>query len=87
MHKTVLITGAGRGIGAATAKKLATQGYAVCVNYLRDAQSADNVVKDIVAAGGRAVAVQADVSLESDVQRLFQKANAELGFIPISNNM
>lgn len=81
MHKTAVITGAGRGIGAATAKKLASQGYAVCVNYRRDANSADKVVKDIVAAGGRAIAIQADVSLESDVQRLFQQANAELGAV------
>jgi len=81
LHKTAVITGAGRGIGAATAKKLASQGYAVCVNYRRDANSADKVVKDIVAAGGRAIAIKADVSLESDVQRLFQQANAELGSV------
>ncbi|MCC2604446.1 glucose 1-dehydrogenase [Planctobacterium marinum] len=79
MHKTVVITGAGRGIGAATAKKLASQGYAVVVNYRRDAKSADKVAKDIVAAGGRAIAIQADVSLESDVQRLFHQVNAEWG--------
>ena len=75
---TVVITGAGRGIGAATARLAAGRGYAVCVNYLRNAAAAASVVKDIEAAGGRAVAVMADVAIEEHVVRLFDRA-AELG--------
>jgi NAD(P)-dependent dehydrogenase (short-subunit alcohol dehydrogenase family) len=75
---TLIVTGGGRGIGAATARLAAQRGYAVCVNYLRDAQAAAKVVADIEAAGGRAIAVQADVASESDVVKLFDRA-AQLG--------
>jgi NAD(P)-dependent dehydrogenase (short-subunit alcohol dehydrogenase family) len=71
---TLIVTGGGRGIGAATARLAAQRGYAVCVNYLRDAQAAAKVVADIVAAGGRAAAVQGDVAAEADVMRLFDRA-------------
>jgi NAD(P)-dependent dehydrogenase (short-subunit alcohol dehydrogenase family) len=74
-----LITGASRGIGAATAKLAATQGYAVCVNYRKRADAAEGVVAAIAAAGGRAIAVQADVAVESDVTRLFETCDRELG--------
>jgi NAD(P)-dependent dehydrogenase (short-subunit alcohol dehydrogenase family) len=77
---TAIVTGGSRGIGAATARLAAERGYAVCVNYLRDAGAAGNVVAAIVAAGGRAVAVQADVAVEADVLRLFDRA-AELGTV------
>jgi len=76
---TALITGAGRGIGAATARLAAQRGYAVCVNYLRDREAAGAVVRDIETAGGRAIAVQADVTLEPDVVRLFETVDRELG--------
>lgn len=75
---TLIVTGGGRGIGAATARLAAQGGYAVCVNYLRDAQAASKVVAGIAAAGGEAAAAQGDVASESDVVRLFDRA-AQLG--------
>jgi NAD(P)-dependent dehydrogenase (short-subunit alcohol dehydrogenase family) len=75
----VLITGGSRGIGAATARVAARQGYAVCVNYRSRAREAAVVVADIEREGGRAVAVQGDVSVEADVQRLFEACDRELG--------
>lgn len=79
MDKVVIITGASRGIGAATARLLAERGYAVGVNYRTHARQADEVVAQIVATGGQAVALQADVSIESDVVRLFDEAERVLG--------
>ena len=77
---TLVVTGGGRGIGAATARLGARNGYAVCVNYLRDAQAAAKVVADIEAAGGKALAVQGDVASEADVARLFERAQ-QLGTV------
>ena len=74
----VVVTGAGRGIGAATARLAAARGWRVCVNYLRDQRSAAAVVDAIEAAGGHAAAVRADVAREADVLRLFEEA-ARLG--------
>ena len=74
-----LVTGASRGIGAATALLLARQGHAVAVNYARDAAAADALVNRIAAAGGRALAVQADVAREAEVLRLFETVDRELG--------
>jgi len=71
MNKILVITGASRGIGAATARLAGASGYAVCVNYRRDREAADAVVRAIEAAGSEAIAVQADVSVETDVTRLF----------------
>ncbi len=79
MTKPLLITGASRGIGAATARLAAQRGYAVCVNYLRNRDAASAIVDEITAAGGRAIAVAADVSVEADVVRLFQTVDAALG--------
>ena len=79
MGGIVIITGGGRGIGAATAKLAAVQGYAVCVNYRANAAAADAVVAGITGAGGRAIAVQADVAIEADVVRLFETCDARLG--------
>lgn len=78
MH-TLVVTGASRGIGAATARLAATRGYSVCVNYCHDREAAAAVVADIEQAGGTAVAVQADISSEPDVIRLFETADRELG--------
>lgn len=72
----VLITGAGRGIGAATARLAAERGYSVCVNYVRDKTSAEKIVKEIKT---KAIAVQADTSVEADVVRLFGTMDKELG--------
>ncbi|MCR6627349.1 MAG: SDR family oxidoreductase [Pseudoxanthomonas sp.] len=77
--QVVLITGGSRGIGAATALLAARQGYAVGVNYRRDEAAAASVVAQIVAGGGRAVALQADVSDEADVVAMFQRMNEALG--------
>src|SRR5213076_181288 len=79
MNKTILITGGGRGIGAATARLAGERGYAVCVNYRKNRAAADAVVSAIRAGGGTAVAVGADVASEADVVRLFETVDAELG--------
>jgi NAD(P)-dependent dehydrogenase (short-subunit alcohol dehydrogenase family) len=76
---TLLITGASRGIGAATARLAGQRGYAVCVNYRANRDAAGQVVADIVAAGSLAIPVQADVSVERDVRRLFDTCEGELG--------
>jgi NAD(P)-dependent dehydrogenase (short-subunit alcohol dehydrogenase family) len=78
-RKVVLVTGGSRGIGAATALLAAQRGYAVAVNYLRDADAADAVVARIAAAGGEAVALRADVAVESDVIGLFSRVDARFG--------
>lgn len=75
----MIVTGASRGIGAATARLAATQGYAVCVNYRSDRAAADAVVASIAEAGGHAIAVAADVAREADVLRLFEACDRELG--------
>jgi NAD(P)-dependent dehydrogenase (short-subunit alcohol dehydrogenase family) len=75
----LLITGASRGIGAATARKAARRGYDVAVNYLRDAAAAQAVVKDIEAAGRRAIAVQGDMGREADVERVFKTVDEKFG--------
>ena len=79
MKKVLVITGAGRGIGAATARLAGEAGYAVCVNYRQNREAAERVVADIEAAGGKAIAVAADVSIEADVVRLFQTVDDRLG--------
>lgn len=79
MNKIVIITGGSRGIGAATARLAAASGYAVCISYLRNSEAADAVAQDIVNAGGKAMAVAADVSVEDDIMRLFEQVDAQLG--------
>ena len=74
-----VVTGASRGIGAACAQRLAARGHAIAVNYRNDGDSATEVVAQVAAAGGRAVAIQADVTDHADVERLFAVARAELG--------
>jgi NAD(P)-dependent dehydrogenase (short-subunit alcohol dehydrogenase family) len=77
--KVMIVTGAGRGIGAATARLAAERGYSVCVNFLRDASSAERLVSTIKGAGGTAIAVAGDVSSQSDVLRLFGETDRALG--------
>ncbi len=79
MTPVALITGSSRGIGAATARLAAARGYGVCVNFLRDQRAADSVVDDITRDGGRAVAVQADVSSAAAVSALFEEVDRRLG--------
>ena len=77
--KTILITGGGRGIGAACALLAAARGYQVCVNYHSDSEAAAGVVRAIEAAGGTAFAVQADVADEGGVERMFALADERFG--------
>jgi NAD(P)-dependent dehydrogenase (short-subunit alcohol dehydrogenase family) len=81
MDRVAIITGAGRGIGAATALLAASRGYAVCVNYLKNEAAARAVVDAIAAAGGRAIAIKGDVSQEADVVKLFEAVDWELGTV------
>ena len=78
-HGVLLITGGSRGIGAATARLAARQGWAVAVNYTAHSLAADEVVRAIRAEGGSAITVQADVADEAQVLRMFEKVDARLG--------
>lgn len=78
-RQVMLVTGSGRGIGAATALLASRRGYAVCINYRSDAQAAEALRAAIEAEGGRAIAIQADVGVEGDVLRLFAAIDRELG--------
>jgi NAD(P)-dependent dehydrogenase (short-subunit alcohol dehydrogenase family) len=75
----LLVTGASRGIGAATARLAASRGYDVCVNYRSNKDAASRVVSGVEAAGRRAIAVQADVAIEADVARMFDACDRVLG--------
>src|SRR6516164_5997372 len=77
--KIVLITGASRGIGAATARLLAQHGAAVAVNYVTNSRAASRVVNDITAAGGSAFAIQADVRVRSEVEAMVESVRERLG--------
>jgi NAD(P)-dependent dehydrogenase (short-subunit alcohol dehydrogenase family) len=79
LEQVLLVTGASRGIGAATALLAARQGWAVAVNYASNAQAAQAVVAQIRAAGGKAIAVQADVAHEEQVLAMFEAVDAQLG--------
>jgi len=78
-HKVMIITGGSRGIGAATAQIAAARGYVVCIAYRSNKQAAQAVVDAILLAGGKAIAVAADVAQEADVINLFQTVDSELG--------
>lgn len=77
--KVLLVTGASRGIGAAAARLAAQDGWAVAVNYSANSLAADEVVRTIRAAGGRAMAVRADVADEAQVLAMFEQIDAKLG--------
>jgi NAD(P)-dependent dehydrogenase (short-subunit alcohol dehydrogenase family) len=79
VDKVLLITGAGRGIGAATAKLAAAQGYDVAINYQRDDAAAASVVAAVQAAGRRGIAIKGDMAREDDIARMFRTVDDELG--------
>jgi 3-oxoacyl-[acyl-carrier protein] reductase len=85
-NKVAIVTGASKGIGAGIAKGLAAEGAAVVVNYASSKEGADRVVSEIVGKGGRAVAVQGDVSKISDVQRLFDETKKAFGRLDVLVN-
>ena len=84
--KVALVTGASKGIGAAIAQHLAAEGAAVVVNYSSSKEGADRVVGEIVGRGGKAVAVQANVAKQADIQRLFAEAKRAFGRLDILVN-
>jgi 3-oxoacyl-[acyl-carrier protein] reductase len=77
--RVAVVTGASKGIGAAIARALAEAGAAVAVNYASNKTDADRVVGEIIKAGGKAVAIQADVAKRADVKRLFEETREKLG--------
>ncbi|MDF0606276.1 SDR family oxidoreductase [Neisseriaceae bacterium TC5R-5] len=87
MNKVMLITGSGRGIGAATARLAAEQDYFVCINYRQDQQSAEQLVDTIRSQGGQALAIAADVSQDSEVQRLFAAVDTQGTLCALVNNV
>ena len=79
MAGVMIVTGGGRGIGAATALLAAQRGFSIAVGFLRDRETAESIVQKISKQGGRAIAVQGDVAAEADVVRLFEETDRKLG--------
>jgi len=84
--KVAVVTGASKGIGAAIAKHLAAEGASVVVNYASSKTGADKVVAQITGAGGKAVAVQGDVSKKTDIERLFAETKKSYGAVDVLVN-
>ena len=85
-HPVAIVTGASRGIGSATARRLASTGFAVIVNYVRGRDAAEAVVREIEDAGGRAAAIQADLSAAEGAARLFDAAEQAFGGVDVLVN-
>ena len=85
-NKVAVVTGASKGIGAGIAKSLAAEGASVVVNYASSKEGADRVVKEIVGKGGKAVAVQGDVSKPGDVKRIFAETKKAFGRLDVLVN-
>lgn len=85
-RKIAVVTGASKGIGASIAKHLAAEGAAVVVNYASSKEGADRVVDEITSTGGKAIAVQADVSKKAEVEQLFAKTQQVFGKLDILVN-
>lgn len=85
-HRTAIVTGSSRGIGAAIAERLAKDGFNVIVNYSGKADDADALTQRIAAAGGSVLAVQADVADPVAVKNLFDRAEAEFGGVDVLVN-
>src|SRR6478735_3509731 len=85
-NKVAVVTGASKGIGASIAKHFAAEGAKVVVNYASSKEGADKVVKEITDNGGIAIAVQADVSKEADVNRLFEETQKAFGSLDVLVN-
>ena len=79
MSQVMIVTGGGRGIGAATCRLAAERGYAVAINYLREAAAAEQLASELRERGARALALQADVSDAADVERMFETVDRRLG--------
>jgi len=84
--KTAVVTGASKGIGAAIAKHLAAEGASVVVNYSSSKAGADKVVAEITKAGGKAVAVQANLTQKADIERLFNETKKAFGQVDVLVN-
>src|SRR5207247_761150 len=84
--KVAVITGASKGIGAAIAKSLAAEGAAVVVNYALSREGADRVVAEITGNGGKAVAVQANMAKQADIERLFAETRKAFGRLDVLVN-
>src|SRR3954471_23205103 len=85
-NKIAVVTGASKGIGAGIAKSLAAAGASVVVNYASAKAGADKVVEEIVSNGGKAIAVQGDVSKSADISRLFEETKSAFGAVDVLVN-
>src|SRR5690554_7415623 len=85
-NKVAIITGASRGIGAATAKLFAANGFAVCINYVSNDEAAKEVADEIEQTGGRCIIHKADISNETEVLELFAAVDRKLGFLSVLVN-